>query len=80
MAIPLLVTIELAPGHLSRLAAAGFETHYAPTASDRVKVVEHDGERIRTVLTNGSTGLNASQHSRNSTSSARWVPGMKISM
>jgi len=45
-----------------------------------VKVVEHDGERIRAVLTNGSTGINASQHSRNSTSSARWVPGMKISM
>ncbi|MBV8872078.1 MAG: 2-hydroxyacid dehydrogenase [Metakosakonia sp.] len=60
MSIPLLVTIELASEHLSRLAAAGFEIHYAPTASDRAKVVEHDGERIRAVLTNGSTGLNAS--------------------
>lgn len=30
------------------------------TASDRAKVVEHDSERIRAVLTNGSTGLNAS--------------------
>jgi hypothetical protein len=55
MSIPLLVTIELAPQHLSRLAAAGFETHYAPTASDRAQAVEHDGERIRAVLTNGST-------------------------
>jgi hypothetical protein len=58
MSIPLLVTIELAPQHLSRLAAAGFETHYAPTASDRAQAVEHDGERIRAVLTNGS-GLSA---------------------
>lgn len=60
MAIPLLVTIELAPGHLSRLAAAGFETHYAPTATDRAQAVEHNGGRIRAVLTNGSRGLDAS--------------------
>lgn len=60
MSIPLLVTIELAPEHLSRLAAAGFETHYAPTAPDRAQAVEQNGKRIRAVLTNGSTGLDAS--------------------
>lgn len=60
MSIPLLVTIELAPEHLSRLAAAGFETHYAPTASDRAQAVKNNGERIRAVLTNGSTGFDAS--------------------
>lgn len=59
MSIPLLVTIELAPEHLSRLNAAGFETHYAPTATDRSQAVEHNGENIRAVLTNGSTGLDA---------------------
>lgn len=59
MAVPLLVIVELDPENLSRLEAAGFELQVAIGDTARAQTVRTSGDRIRAVLTNGSTGLDA---------------------
>lgn len=61
MLIPLLVTIELTQDNLSRIEAEGFEIHIAVAAEARAAFLKKRGGNIRAVLTNGSTGLNASE-------------------
>lgn len=61
MSIPLLVVIELAPESLSRIENAGFGIHVASKASERAAAIRAAGDSIRAVLTNGSTGISASE-------------------
>jgi lactate dehydrogenase-like 2-hydroxyacid dehydrogenase len=59
MPIPLLLLIELAPGSLARVKAAGFDVHLAANPADRARVIGAVGADIRAVLTNGSIGITA---------------------
>lgn len=61
MTIPLLVLIPLDAQRLARIAAAGFETILAPTASQRREAIAASGGFLRAVLTNGATGFTAAE-------------------
>jgi lactate dehydrogenase-like 2-hydroxyacid dehydrogenase len=61
MSTPLLVTIELEPQAISRLEAAGYRLLTGLDRTERARLIAAEGEGIRAVLTNGSTGFDAAE-------------------